>query len=83
VKSFARPRRDDKESRKSIKGKTVKLLYQNFFHGIFPAEMEVANVKGEENRVAMFVYFEFRELPKGSFINYLAGLIYNEAFKGL
>ncbi len=78
IETCTRP--DDENKRKDIKKMSLKLLYQNYFHTLFPASMVVGKNVGKAN-VAMFVNFDFQELPKETFISYLAGLIHPLAFK--
>jgi len=63
-----------------LKNLSKRLFYQNFWHGLFPAYLNVAPHLEDKDSVAMFVNFEYKDIPKDSFLYYLGKLIYNESF---
>ncbi len=91
VENVADPKNSDDEKSKEFKDKfrkesSTKLLYQHFWHGMFPARLKILEINATGPGVAMFVYFRGtdpgRELiiPKKSFPYFLGKLIFKEAF---
>lgn len=63
-----------------LKNLSRKLFYQNFWHGLFPASLNVAPQREDKDSVAMFVNFEYKDIPENSFPHFLGKLIYDESF---
>ena len=64
-----------------VRRKSKKIFYQNFWHGIFPANLYVAKPKTDTSGVAMFINFRIDDLNKNSFPYFLGRCIYNESFE--
>ncbi|MHA1887617.1 MAG: hypothetical protein ACTSX0_06300 [Promethearchaeota archaeon] len=63
-----------------LKNLSKKLFYQNFWHGLFPASLNVARQREDKDSVVMFVNFEYKDIPENSFPYFLGRLIYSESF---
>ena len=63
-----------------LKNLSKQLFYQNFWHGLFPASLKVAQKSPDKNSVTMFVNFEYKDIPENSFPHFLGKLIYGESF---
>jgi len=70
------------KQKKFAKKHSKKYFYQNFWHGIFPAQLCVNNPDSKDS-VQMFVNFDYQDLKKFPFLNELAKSIYSEAFDNL
>jgi len=81
---------DEVWKQKGIKKKdSIRFFYQNFFHSLMPATLTLQPISKEEKyktlqeKVIMFVKFEFPDLKKFPFLIELAKSIYSEAFDNL
>lgn len=56
------------------------LLYQQFWHGMFPCKLNLASPREDSKGVAMFINFPSAPMPANTFPFFLAKLIFNESF---
>lgn len=68
------------KDRSSIKDSSIKLFYQNFWHGLFPAQLKLIGDPKGKGSVLMFIDFDYKPIPKSSFPYFLGLLIFNESF---
>ena len=59
---------------------SVKLFYQNSWHGLYPARFNIAPTRLDKDSVAMFVNFNKNNYTEGCFPEILGRLIYRESF---
>ena len=75
----------DKKSSKNkndAKKKSIKLFYQNFWHGLYPAKVQISPSKETANEVLLKIqFFEYKQDIKNLFPFFLGELIYHSAFQ--
>ena len=57
-----------------------KLLYQQFWHGMFPCRLNLASPREDSKGVAMFINFPSAPMPANTFPFFLAKRIFKESF---
>lgn len=77
VNEFGGPKKNPRET---VQKWSVKLLYQAFWHGLFPVESSKAALSSGTNQVDIKITFTPDDLPRDSFLDELAKHIFSESF---
>ena len=67
--------------KEEIRKNSKELFYQNFWHGLFPARLNLSSkILEDKPSVRMFINLNFKEISKKSFPYFIGKLIFNESF---
>ena len=67
--------------RAEAKKKSIKLFYQNFWHGLFPARLIIENKKQNKTEVILSIkFYRYNQTIDNIFPFFMGRLIYEESF---